>query len=94
MLTAMLRLAPLLALPLLLAACAGPVAPDAPPLLSAQDLAARAAVAGTDPTRGDRAAADLNARANSLRARAAALRRSGLPADDDLRRRADALKER
>lgn len=94
MLAGMLRFAPLFALPLLLAACGGPVAPDAPALLSAQDLAARAAVAGTDPTRGDRAAAELNARANSLRARAAALRRTALPPNDDLRRRADALKDR
>jgi hypothetical protein len=89
----MIRLAPLFALPLLLAACGGPVAPDAPALLSAPDLAARAAVAGTDATRGDRAAAELTGRANNLRARAAALRRTTLPQDDraDLLRRAEAL---
>lgn len=92
----MIRLAPLFALPLLLAACGGPVAPDAPALLSAHDLAARAAVAGTDATRGDRAASELTGRAANLRARAATLRRASLPRDDtaDLQRRAAALANR
>jgi|JI7StandDraft_1071085.scaffolds.fasta_scaffold310436_2 hypothetical protein len=90
----MIRVLPLLAL--FLAACAGPVAPDAPALLSVQDLAARAAVAGTDPTRGTRAASDLTSRAAALSSRAAALRRASPAQDDraDLLRRAEALATR
>lgn len=91
----MIRRAPLLVMLPLLAACAGTVAPDAPPLLSAEALATRAAAAGSDPARGDRAAAELNARAARLNARAAALRRLRLSGDEhaDLMRRAAALNE-
>lgn len=89
----MIRRAVLLALPLLLAACGGAVAPDAPALLSVDAIAARAAVAGTDSTRGDRAANELTGRAAALNTRAARLRRLQLAQDQraDLLRRADAL---
>lgn len=87
-----LALAALLAL----AGCGGMVAPDAPPLLSAEDLAARRAEASS-PARTSAVESGLNARAASLRARAAALRRqSAAPApaaDSDLLRRAALLRE-
>lgn len=89
----MLRRAPFLALLLLLAACGGAVAPDAPALLSTEALAARAAVAGTDPNRGLRAASDLQGRASALEARANRLRRAQAAQTEraDMQRRADAL---
>ena len=89
----------LIALPLALAAlialaaCGGAVAPDAPRLLTTDELAARASVAA-DPARGTQAADELARRGASLRARAARLRRSGNDSDEraDLLRRADELK--
>jgi len=79
---------------LALAGCGGMVAPDAPALLSTEDLAARR-VEAADTTRAHMVESTLNARAASLRARAAALRRQApAPADDsDLRRRATQLRE-
>lgn len=70
----MTRVTLALAALLTLGACGGAVAPDAPVLLSADELAARAALA-SDPARGHAIAGDLAWRAAALRARAAALRR-------------------
>mgnify|MGYP001156583229 CR=1 FL=1 len=83
-----------LAAGLALAGCAGPVAPDAPALLSAEELAARAAVAQTG-TEGASAAATLQGRAARLRARAAALRQARLPQTESssLLRRAEDLRQ-
>ncbi len=76
-----------------LAACGGAVAPDAPALLTVDDLAARAQAAA-DPTRGTQAESELLRRGATLRARAARLRRTGIVASEreQLLRRADALK--
>lgn len=81
---------------LALGACGGIVAPDAPALLSTEDLAARSALAGADPLRGERVAGDLAARADRLQARAAQLRRASVPDTQqaELLRRAEALKDR
>ena len=89
------RFAPLLALPLVLAACGGPVAPGAPDLLSLDAIAARTAVAETNPDRGAQVAGALTARAARLDARAEALRRTRLPRVEtaDLRRRAEAISD-
>lgn len=83
-----------LAASLALAGCGVPVAPDAPALLSAEDLAARAAVAQTGSD-GANAAATLHARAARLRARAASLRQAALPEAEQssLLRRANDLRE-
>ncbi len=84
------------ALPLLmltaLAAC-GTVAPEAPALLSAGEIASRTEGAA-DSARGQQAADTLAWRAARLQARAAALRRNGLaPAErGDLLQRAEELK--
>ena len=58
----------------LLAACGGPVAQDAPPLLPLAELQGLQALTG-DPAGGARAASDLAVRASHLRQRAAAARR-------------------
>lgn len=80
---------------LLLAACGGPVASDAPALLTVEQIAARADVE-VDTTRGVRAASDLAWRGAQLRARAAQIRRSGLPAAErqSLLHRAEQMKSR
>ncbi|GAB4263817.1 MAG: hypothetical protein Kow0013_10580 [Pararhodobacter sp.] len=90
-------LRPALPLAALLAAalsgCGGPVAPNAPALLGTDEIAARAAMA-QDTTRGARAASELAWRGARLRARADAIRRAGLHANEraSLIRRAEDLK--
>lgn len=78
-----------------LAGCGGPVADGAPALLTTAEIAARAQP-GMDPARGVRAERELTLRGERLRARAAALRRAGLPGGERsaLLRRAEALKDR
>ena len=85
---------PLLAVVVALAGC-GTVAPDAPSLLSRDELAARAVMAGDD-SQGAQVANALTWRAAALRTRAERLRRATLEQPDDraLRSRADALQER
>lgn len=79
---------------LTLAGCGGAVAPDAPGLLTLDQIAARAASVGGDADRGSRANSELAWRGARLAARAAEIRRAGIGDRDrsQLLRRADLLK--
>lgn len=79
----------------LLAGCGGPVAPDAPALLSRAEVDA-AIVEASQTSVGAQATSDLALRAASLRARSAGIRRSDLTEAERRRllRRAQELNER
>jgi|GEM_PF-3316988 len=74
-----------------LVGCGGSVAPDAPPLLTTEQIAARAD-GTTDTTRGIQAENTLLSRGARLRTRAAQIRRAGM-GDTERRRLLERVQE-